>query len=150
MLNTNTRFAPLEDHLSRDHGIDPARRAETNDHTFLKRKTLETLRIHLAADGNTINGYKDRIANAEARLRAINPAYTGNHGLDLATRWQTGQPAIASLGNKTSLVPELINMRTDLAYDNGVKIGSRARWETVAMCCEAAANAAEAAAAGGQ
>lgn len=150
MLQLNTRNAPLEDHLSRDHGIDIPRRFETNDRTYLQRKSVQTLKQHLAIDGQAINAYKDRIENAETRLRNINLAYTSTHSLDLAMRWQTGQEAINGLGAKAALVAELVTMRTDLAYDSGVKVGSRAKWEATALRSEAAANAAEAAVAGGQ
>lgn len=133
MLSRNAKLAPLADHLSTVHGIDPDDKAETNDATFLKRKNVSTLQGHLVADGLRLNAFKDRIATAEGRLGIARPGWVATHGLNMTTRHPTAPAAIAALGSRSHLVDNLSALRTELAYLSNIKVGSAAKWDDVAL-----------------
>lgn len=144
MLTKNVKSGALDDHLSQAHGIDKARRLGTNERTYLRRKFTDTLVKHIQEDGGILNDLKDRLDAAEARLRSCKPPgqYQSDHGLDLGTRWPTSDNGIRSMGGREDLITALCDLRTEMGYDNGVKIGLDAKWGAVAQRLEAEARAA--------
>lgn len=144
MLQTNVISGHLHDHLSLAHGVDRNHRLETNEETYLKRKTTSTLLMHLSLDGAALNAFKDRIVAAESRIRAHKPAYVSAHGLDLTFRCQTRKEDIEASGKREDYIAMLCDLRTELAYDgNGVKLMAEAKWGAVARHCEEEAQALE-------
>lgn len=112
-LNNNTRVDFLTDHLSSFHGIDVPSKMRTTDYLYLKRKSPQVLKQHIAKEATELNELNTKIRRVECMLHMSNITigdryYKSRHGFDLHTPFDTDD---ARLPKKPDLIAHLQRIR---------------------------------------